>query len=432
MTAKIDADISTVDLRLDKLTYGGEAMGRLPDGRAVFVPFGLAGERVRIRLTEQKRGFARGELVEVLEPSPQRIAPRCRHFGICGGCHYQHLAYEDQLSAKTEILRDQLTRIGKIENPPVQPMVASPAPWNYRNHVQFHLTREGKLGYVSALTSDLTPGPTTLSGTRPKGRGGKVFPISECHLPEAPINDLWPQLEFEPGAEVERVSLRAGDELMLVLESESPEPPELEVEAGISVVHLYEGHPVVMVGEGHLSMQVRGREFQVSAASFFQVNTAMAEKMVEHLLDKLPSSADTILDVYCGVGLFSAFLAPRCKRLIGVESSASACEDFAVNLDEFDHVELYEGTAEEVIPHLEAQPDLALVDPPRAGLEREALDAILKMYPHTLAYVSCDPSTLARDAARLIAGGYRLVEVTPFDLFPQTYHIESISIFEKT
>ena len=421
MIIKNDADISTADLRLDKLTYGGDAMGRLPDGRAVFVPFGLAGERVRIRLTEQKRGFARGELLEVLEPSSQRIAPRCRHFGICGGCHYQHLAYEDQLAAKTEILRDQLTHIGKVENPPVKPMVASPMPWNYRNHVQFHLTREGRLGYVSALT----PNPS------PSGRAGKVFPISECHLPEEPLNDLWPQLEFEPGAEIERVSLRAGDELMLVLESENDEPPALEVEAGISVVHLYAGHPVVMVGEGHLSMQLHGREFQVSAASFFQVNTAMAEKMVDHLLNKLPMAADTILDVYCGVGLFSAFLAPRCKRLIGVESSASACEDFAVNLDEFDHVELYEGMAEDVMPHLEAEPDLALVDPPRAGLERDVLDSILKMKQRILAYVSCDPSTLARDAARLIAGGYQLIEVTPFDLFPQTYHIESISLFQR-
>jgi 23S rRNA (uracil1939-C5)-methyltransferase len=409
------------ELTLTTLTYGGEAMGRLADGRAVFVPFGLPGEKVRVRLTEEKRGFARGELVEVLEPSSQRITPRCAHFGICGGCHYQNLAYEDQLNAKTEILRDQLTRIGKLVNPPVQPMVPSPAPWNYRNHVQFHLTRDGKLGYVAALTPSPSP---------QKGRGEKVFPISECHLPEAPINDLWPQLEFEPGAEIERVSVRAGDELMLVLESDSPEPPELEVEAGVSVVHLYEEHPVVMVGDGRLSMQVRGREFQVSAASFFQVNTRMAEKLVEHLLDKLPAEADTILDVYCGVGLFSAFLAPRCKRLIGIESSASACEDFAVNLDEFDHVELYEGSAEDVIPHLETEPALALVDPPRAGLERSVLDSILKMHPPMLAYISCDPSTLARDAARLIAGGYRLVEVTPFDLFPQTYHIESISLFQ--
>ena len=141
--------------------------------------------------------------------------------------------------------------------------------------------------------------------------------------------------------------------------------------------------------------------------------------------------ATNLLDVYCGVGLFSAFLAPGCKRIIGVELSPSACDDFIFNLDEFDNVDLYEGRAEDVILHLEVEPDIVLVDPPRAGLERGALDGILRLNPRTVAYVSCDPSTLARDAGRLINGGYRLVDVTPFDLFPQTYHIESISIFEK-
>ena len=399
------------ELTLTTLAYGGDALGRLDDGRAVFVPFGLPGERVRVRAVEEKRGHVRARLEEVLAPSPQRIEPRCRHFGACGGCHYQHMSYEAQLEAKAEILLDQLRRIGRIESPPVGATVPSPEQWNYRNHVQFHLTGEGRLGYVHHAEA---------SG---------VLPISECHLPEPPLNELWPQLEFEPGTEIERVSLRAGDELMLVLESESPEPPEIEVEAGISVVHLFEEHPVVAAGAGQMRIEVLGRGFQVSAASFFQVNTAMAARMVEHLMARLPASAETILDLYCGVGLFSAFLAPRARRLIGVESSPSACEDFAANLDEFDHVELYEGPAEEVLPHLEAQPEVVLVDPPRAGLGRGVLDALVERKPRVLAYVSCDPSTLARDARRLIDGGYALVEVTPFDLFPQTYHIESISVF---
>ncbi|MFH1999476.1 MAG: 23S rRNA (uracil(1939)-C(5))-methyltransferase RlmD, partial [Planctomycetota bacterium] len=133
----------------------------------------------------------------------------------------------------------------------------------------------------------------------------------------------------------------------------------------------------------------------------------------------------------CGVGLFSAFLAPKCKTVIGIESSESSCDDFAVNLDEFDNVELYEGEAEDVIPHLEAMPDIVLVDPPRAGLDKAVVDGILTLSPTLIAYVSCDPSTLARDAARLIHGGYRLKEVTPFDLFPQTFHIETISLFER-
>jgi 23S rRNA (uracil1939-C5)-methyltransferase len=406
------------EITLTTFTYGGDALGRLDDGRAVFVPFGLLGERVRVRLTEEKRNFARGELVEVLEASPQRIVPRCIHFGVCGGCHYQNLPYEEQLLAKTEILRDQLMRIGKIEKPPVNKMVACLNPWNYRNQVQFHLTKDGRLGYVGV-------GTTSAEG---------IIPIIECHLPKASINSLWPQLEFEPEVNIERVSLRAGndEDLMLVLESDSPEPPELEIEAGISIVHVYEDNPVVIAGNDYIVIRVLDRDFRVSAVSFFQVNTIMAEKMVHHLLANLSlSPSSNLLDVYCGVGLFSAFLAPKCKTLIGIESSEPACEDFTFNLDEFDNVELYMRTAEEVIPHLEAKPDVVLVDPPRAGLEKRVLDGILKLNPRVIAYVSCDPSTLARDAGRLINGGYQLKNVTPFDLFPQTYHIESISLFER-
>jgi 23S rRNA (uracil1939-C5)-methyltransferase len=406
------------DLMLEKHTYGGEAMGRLPDGRAVFVPFGIAGEKVSVRLTEEKKNFARGKIIEIIESSPDRIPAKCKHFGECGGCHYQHIPYEKQLKIKTDILRDQLTRIGKIENPPVQPTVASPNPWNYRNHVQFSLTTDGNLGYVFPL---------------PKGEG-RVRAITECHLPGHSINEAWPQLEFEPGTGVERVSLRTGrdDDLMLVLESDSPEPPELEIEAGMSIAHICEGNMVVIAGNDHIVIRVLDRDFKVSAGSFFQVNTVVAEKMIQHLVTCLPVSLSaTLLDLYCGVGLFSAFFAQRCGRVIGVESSESACADFAVNLDEFDNVELYEGTVGAVIPHLEANPDIVLVDPPRAGLDKAVVDGILRLSPKLLAYVSCDPATLARDARRLIDGGYRLEEVTPFDLFPQTYHIESISLFER-
>lgn len=412
----------TFDILLERFTYGGDAMGRLPDNRAVFVPFGLPGEHVRIRLTEDKRNFARGELLEVLAASPQRIMPRCIHFGVCGGCHYQNLPYEEQLKEKTEIVRDQLTRIGKIQNPPVQAAVASPSPWNYRNHVQFHLTEDGKLGYMSQPSGEKRIG---------------VMAIQECHLPEGSINELWPQLEFEPETELDRVSLRSGvdEDLMLTLESESPEPPELEIEAGISITHVFEENTVVIAGNDHVTIRVLDRDFRVSAASFFQVNTAMAEKMVQHLLTNIPvSPTTTLFDVYCGAGLFSAFFAPKCERVIGIESSPSACEDFAFNLDEFENVELYEGLAEEILPNVVSQVGnvtYAVVDPPRAGLEKQVVDELVKLSPQVIAYVSCDPSTLARDAARLINGGYKLSQVTPFDLFPQTFHIESISIFEK-
>ena len=404
------------EVELTTHTYGGETLGRLPDGRAVFVPFGWPGEAARVRLVEEKRGYARAELLEILRPSPGRIDPRCKHFGRCGGCHYQHMPYQAQLEAKAEILRDQLVRIGKLQDPLVLPTVPSPLPFNYRNTVQFSLTGQGELGYHEAV-------------------GDRVFPIEECHLPEEPLNQLWPQLDFEALPGMERVGLRlgVGEDILLALESSAIDPPDLSVEElPVSVVHLSPAGSLVLAGSDHVVMHVLGRSFRVSARSFFQVNTPMAEALVDHLLAELDlTAADTVLDVYAGVGLFSAFLASRVGRLVAIEESQTACDDFEVNLAEFDHVELYEGSAQEVLPVLAADPQAIVVDPPRPGLHRAVIDAILELSAPVLVYVSCDPATLARDARRLVVGGYRLEKVTPFDLFPQTYHIESVSIWKS-
>lgn len=404
------------EIEFTTLTYGGEALGRLPDGRAVFVPFVLPGERARVELVEEKRGYARGRLVEVLRTAPNRIPPRCAHFTTCGGCHYQHLSYPDQLEAKTNILKDQLERIAGVANPPLRPIVASPSSWYYRNTVQFHLDPQGSLGFLAA-------------------DGSGVMGIRECHLPEEPLNELWPRLDFEPLPGLERISLRldARGEVLVTLESSTSEAPALSVEElPVSVVFLGPEGSTVLAGESFAVLEVLERPFRVSAGSFFQVNTAMSGAMVTHLLETLPlQGGQTILDLYCGVGLFSAFLAPRAGRLIAVEVAPSACEDFAFNLDEFDHVELYQGEAGVVLPSLEVHPQIVIVDPPRAGLERPARDALLALHPAVLAYISCDPATLARDCKRLLAGGYTLHQVTPFDLFPQTYHIESIAIFTE-
>ncbi len=421
MQTKPGAAEALYEVELTTFTYGGEVIGRLPDGRAVFVPFALPGEKVRLRLVEEKRSHARAELVEVLRPAAQRQAPACVHFGLCGGCHYQHMPYAEQLAAKTEILRDQLVRIGRLEDPPVQPAVACPHPYGYRNHVQFHLTAQGRLGYYPVGTGD-------------------VFAIQECHLPEGPLQDLWPQLDFEALPEIERIGLRlgAGEDIQLVLEGREGELPEFSVEdLSISAVHLSTDSCVVLAGSEFVTMQILDRPFRVSAGSFFQVNSEMAEAMVKHVLESVPGyvSLDpqiTLLDVYCGVGLFSAFLAPHVGRLIGIEAAASAVEDFAVNLDEFENVEIYEDAAENVLAQIAVQPDIILVDPPRSGLEKSALGHILRIKPRLLVYVSCDPATLGRDARRLVEGGYRLEIITPFDLFPQTYHIESISFWTPT
>jgi 23S rRNA (uracil1939-C5)-methyltransferase len=404
-------------LLLDSFAYGGESFGRSPEGRATFVPFALPGEKVRIHLVVEKRGFARGELIEVIEADPERIEPRCQHFGECGGCHYQHLSYEKQLQAKTAILRDQLQRIGKLKDPPVQPAVPSPDPWNYRNHVQFHLTAKGELGFYSAQTMT----------------GQSLFPVKECHLPALELIDLWGHLEIESIPGLDRIGLRLGadDERMVVLESSDPEPIEMDLDLPVSVIYRGPGGSLVLAGDNHIVIEVLERSFRVSAGAFFQVNTVMAAMMVMHLLENLDlNPEDTLVDAYCGVGLFSAFLASKVARLVGIEAHPEACDDFVVNLDAFENVELYEAPVEETLSALRMDIDILVADPPRAGLGRNVLESVETLKPRTIVYISCDPATLSRDARFLVEMGYRLRQITPFDLFPQTYHIESISFWD--
>jgi len=403
------------DVTLTALTYGGDALGRLPDGRAVFVPLALPGERVRVQVVEEKRGHVRARLVEVLQPSPQRITPRCVHFGVCGGCHYQHLSYEDQVAAKTGIVREQLQRLAGLEDPPVLPVLPDPRGWDYRNTVQFHLTADGRVGYQ-------------------KLGSNQTFAIQECHVLEAGLDAFWPQIDMQPLPGLDRVGLRlgAGDDVLMTLESEDIDLPEMTLDLPISVVHLSPAGPILMAGDPFVVVDLLERPFRVSAGSFFQVNSVQAARMVAQVLDAAKlTGQETVLDLYCGVGLFSAFLAPHAARLVGVESSPEACDDFAVNLNEFDHVELYQGRAEDILPHLDLRPDVIVADPPRAGLAPAVVDALVKMSAPRLVYASCDPATLARDIRRLLVAGYRLERVQPIDMFPQTFHIESVVLMSK-
>lgn len=407
-------EILPIELTITSIANGGEGIGRLPDGRAVFVPFCLSGESVQIRVSEEKRGYVRGELLKVITPSMQRIQPRCRHFGVCGGCQFQQLGYTDQLQTKTAILKDVFVRVGGMDVIPLRQIVASPIKWNYRNNVQYHVDQNGKLGYQRHSSHE-------------------IIPIQECFLSAPGFEDIRKAMSLDPDSGIRQVSLRSGkdDDLLILLESESDDPPEMEIDFPASVVHVSPAGEVVLAGNDHLFMKVSERAFKVSAGSFFQVNLTVAELMVEHVLSLLPESKmSCALELFCGVGLFSAFIAPRTHRVIGVESSPSACRDFAENLDEFEHVELYEGLTDVILPYLDVHPDVVIADPPRAGLGRATLDAIIQMKPKRLIYVSCDQATLARDASQLVKNGFTFKQITPFDLFPQTSHIESISVFE--
>ncbi|KAF0111681.1 MAG: 23S rRNA (uracil1939-C5)-methyltransferase [Chloroflexi bacterium] len=405
----------TFDIDLTAYSFGGDAIGHLPDGKTIFVPFGIQGERVEVEVVNEKRNFSRGRIKKIITPAAIRIEPRCIHYKECGGCHYQHLSYADQLSLKQRIVLEQMQRIGKIENPPVKPIVPSTNEWNYRNTVQFHLSVNGKPGFQRI------------------GAAG-VIEIKECHLPIHAINELWPSLEMDPAAGINRVSIRCGsdDELLVGLESEVSKAPDFEADFRVSVVFLGVEGDILLSGEDYSVMQVNNRNFKVSAASFFQVNLPQAEAMVDHVLANIKvTEYSTVVDAYCGVGLFSAFLAPKVKNLVGIEFSEDASRDYSVNLDEFENVSLYIGAVEEVFPLLEVKPEVVLLDPPRAGMEPGAMAGVISFAPKQIIYISCDPSTLARDAQKLTTSGYSLISITPFDLFPQTYHIETISVFEK-
>jgi 23S rRNA (uracil1939-C5)-methyltransferase len=396
--------------------YGGDALARLPDGRAVFIPYALPDEELLIWLVEEKERYARGEIIEIIKPSPLRIQPRCPHFCDCGGCHYQHISYEEQLKIKESIFIDQLERMGKIIDPPVKEIVPSPMVWNYRNQIQLHISREGELGFL-------------------RHRSDQIVPIQECHLPEDSLNQIWPALSLEYIPGLDRITIRSGEEgqdTLIVLESSDPKPIEFSVDLPLSAVHQGPGGEIVLAGDDFTIIPIQDIPFVVSSGSFFQVNTPVAELIVNFLLEKLPLNDDSlVLDVYCGVGLFSAFLAPRVGKVIGIESDPKAGEDFLYNLASHKNVDFYDLPAENVLPFLDLTPDIILLDPPRAGISKTVLDSVVSLNPGLIVYISCDPATLARDSNRFQKQGFVSQESTPFDMFPQTFHIESVNIFQR-
>ncbi len=398
------------------MAQGGEALGRDENGRVVFVPYAIAGEEVRVEIVEAKKDYARARLVEIVTASPARVSPRCPHFGVCGGCQWQHIAYPAQLEFKTAIVREQFARIGQMADVPVQPMLGMDDPWHYRNNVQFQLDAAGRLCFRALESHDLVP-------------------IRECHLLHPLLDELFHALSFE-GADFDEVMLRAGTrtgQKFILLTGADDTPPEILVDEPVSIAYRTpRGDILSLVGKDAVHEILRGRTFRISPGAFFQVNSTMAEQLVEIVERYLePRAGDVLLDAFSGVGTFGLSLAARVARVIAIEESKDALNDARANAVDFTHVEFKRGQVEEVLPRLETKMDLVVADPPRAGIAPAALEALIANAPRVIAYVSCDPATLARDARRLSEGGYRLVEVQPVDMFPQTYHIESVSRFVR-
>ena len=439
-------------LTIEKLIYGGDGLARLPAdahgrGKAVFVPFVLAGEKIEATLTEQKPGFARAKADAILEPSAHRIQPPCQYFSRCGGCHYQHATYEHQLAIKKEILRETLRRTAKLELPFDIETHPSP-PWNYRNRsrLQVHTKPTFATGYFKPNTHEL-------------------LAVEECPISSPLINrgiaSLWQggrAGKVPQGVREVEFFANAEDTQLLIDVSGSPEARRANVRewaedwraamaeiAGIVVFR--EPNPgdrkaslpekFVSSGADHLIYQTQRAKYRVSAGSFFQTNRHLTDELVR--IVTAGQSGDRALDLYAGAGLFSTVLAGDFHHIVSVEPSQTSSADLSYN--QSSNGEAVQATAEQylargestgrvgkgtVLPHILHKPDLAVVDPPRSGLGERVARLLATLGAPRVIYVSCDPATLARDLVSLLSAGYRVEQLHLVDLFPQTHHLETV------
>jgi 23S rRNA (uracil1939-C5)-methyltransferase len=430
-----------LNLELTAMAHGGLALGRHA-GRVVFVPHAIPGETVRVEIVEAHDRWARARLLEVLEPSPQRVEPPCTYFGPgkCGGCHLQHIDYPAQAELKRQVLADQLARVGGLRAVQVRDMIAAAEPWRYRNQVT--LTPIPPLSGSTSVLSDEIRAESEVGEERRGGRFGLpsaeshgVFPVEECLIVDPLIDETWSALDME-WPQLRRLSLRCGSatgDRMAVFELDHYEDFDIEVDLAVSCVLLLpDGETAVLVGDRMLTEEVAGRRYRISAGSLFPANTAGAEALVAVVRELLePQPHQTLVDLYCGVGLFSLGLADSLGRVTGIEIAPGAAADFRHNALGMDHVHLVEQTAEQALPNIQGRIDLMVLDPPRAGAGGQVLGEIGRVAPRRIAYVSSDPATLARDARWLTGSGYRMMEVQPVDLLPQTFHVDCVALFVR-
>jgi 23S rRNA (uracil1939-C5)-methyltransferase len=443
-------------LTIEKLIYGGDGLARLPAdergrGKAVFVPFVLSEEKIEATLIEQKPGFARARVNQIVEASPQRILPACPYFARCGGCHYQHASYEHQLAIKQEILRENLRRMAKLELPCEIEVHSSP-PWNYRNRsrLQVRIAPEFAVGYFKFGSHQLLPveacpisSPLINRGIAALwqlGRGGNApAGLRDIEL-FADAEDTQLLMAISCAAEAKRSLIKAwAEELKAAM-------PEI---AGVSAFREAQSskpgaaqESLLSLGEDRLSYRTKKSNYQVSAGSFFQTNRHLTDELVKIVTEG--QSGEVALDLYAGVGLFSTALACDFRHIVSVEPSQTAFADLQYNLPK--NGEAVKATAEQylsggrnseaeneersgsetALPGSAQKPDLVIVDPPRSGLGERVTRAVADLGASRIAYVSCDPATLARDLVLLLGAGYRVDRAHLVDLFPQTYHLETV------
>jgi 23S rRNA (uracil1939-C5)-methyltransferase len=385
-------EVSEVEVSIDKWVYGGDSMARI-EGRVVFVPFVLPGEVAKVQL---KEGDMHAQLAEVAQRAPERVEPPCPLFARCGGCHYQHAPYEFQLARKVDILREQLRRVGKIAWEGEIATISGPA-FGYRNRGQFHLAN-GKIGYLAAGSHDLV----AVDGE---------CPISSPRLNQAlkEMRDRMADRRFPNFVHSIELFTDETKVQVNVLETDRPVAKFFYEWCQSTVAMEY------ATGFG---------KFRVSPRSFFQVNRFLIDQLVEAAIGD--ASGTTAVDLYAGVGLFALPLAKKFAKVAAVEAGVAAARDLEVNAQNaglvIQHVQ---ARVEDHLARMTATPDFVVADPPRAGLGKTVVSHLMRLKPPKLTIVSCDPATLARDVAGLT--DYKIDRLTLIDLFPQTYHLETVA-----
>lgn len=369
----------------------GDALARWED-KLVFVFGGIPGEQVEVELLRQRRRYVAARVTEVLRPSPQRASPPCPYFGNCTGCQWQHIDYPYQLALKQEAVCDALARVGGFDAAPVLDVLPAAERYGYRNHARFTVGPGGALGFVNRETR-------------------RFVLVERCLIMHPRINEVLAKLQGRCG-ETTQLSIRYGvntDDYLIQPALKNPEVP-------------------LPTGQKRYTEALKGHRFHIASPSFFQVNTCQAEVVVDLIREGLQlAGTEFLMDAYTGVGTFAVLLAPHVKRVVAVEDSAAAVEDAQSNAVDMENVQFILGKAEELLLDLEQRPDVVILDPPRKGCHPAALDALKRIKPTRLVYVSCDPTTLARDLERLCADTFHLVSVQPVDMFPQTHHVECVA-----